>query len=275
MQGLGNDFVVIDGVNQSLSLTSGLIKHISDRHYGIGCDQVLVVGKPANNQADFTYQIFNADGSEVAQCGNGARCVGLFIMQKGLSKKQNLRLATKARLLDVSILENGLVQVDMGRPDFEPTQLPMLLSTVEQQGKLRYTIDIAGEQFDYGLVNVGNPHVVTIVDHFDLSKIVEVGTFCNEHKAFPEGVNVGFMKINAPDNIELRVFERGVGPTEACGSGACAAVVIGRSQGVLASSVIVRQPGGDLRVDWLSEEVPILMSGPASFVFEGEWLENN
>lgn len=241
MHGLGNDFVVIDAVSQKISMTADLIQRIANRQLGVGCDQVLLITTIEHPIADFGYRIFNADGSEAFQCGNGARCIGLFIRDKQLSNKETITLATRQRVLSVRVLSQNQVQVDMGRPRFDGPDC----------------------------VDVGNPHRVFIVDRIESSAVAAMGEQLNNDPAFPEGVNVGFMHIRSPKEVDLLVFERGVGITQACGSGACAAVAIGRQQKQLDVSVLVHQTGGDLQITWPSAEVSMQMTGPAAWVFDG------
>jgi len=270
MQGLGNDFVVIDAVTQPVDISQDLARQLADRHYGVGCDQVLIVERYHGDAADFNYRIFNADGSEVAQCGNGARCVGRFIKEK-LSDKKNIRLATKSSVLKVSVEDDGLVQLSMSAPSFEPESIPFEAQVASRKHDDSVTFSFGETVIDCGVVSVGNPHAVMVVSAFDIEKMNVNAKFLGSHPAFPEGVNVGFMKIISPDRIELQVYERGVGFTKACGSGACAAVVIGRMQGLLGSVVEVSQPGGSLRVQWDGADGNILLTGSAEFVFEGSW----
>lgn len=263
MQGLGNDFVVIDGFTQPVHMTVDLAKKISDRHYGIGCDQVLLITPPDNNQADFGYQIFNADGSEVFQCGNGARCVGLFIQQKKLSDKKIVVLATKRSELSVSVHANNQVEVTMPAPSFNPDLVPFVTETENPP----YNLLIDGREIMFDVVNVGNPHAIITVKELDLSDIERFGEKLSQHNAFPEETNVGFMQIISKDEISLAVYERGAGLTQACGSGAVAAVAVGQKNKQLSEKVCVRQSGGDVFV--IAKKGLLSLLGPAEFVFEG------
>lgn len=257
MQGLGNDFVVINAVAQSIHITSEWIRHIADRHYGVGCDQVLIISPASNPKADFTYRIFNADGAEVYQCGNGARCVGLYIRSKKLSDKKIIYLETQRNLIRVECRDNNHVLVDIAIPNFDPISLPYIPA---QTLTLPFAVDV---------VSVGNPHCVLQVNSLTRDEMIFIGEQLNAHPAFPEGVNVGFMQCESRDRIQLTVYERGAGMTQACGSGACAAVAVGRKRGLLNETVLVHQAGGDVQVTWKSEDAMIQLCGPAVTVFEG------
>lgn len=268
MQGLGNDFVVIDNVQQSISMSPELARKLSDRRYGVGCDQILMVEPSHTLEADFQYRIYNADGSEVYQCGNGARCLALFIKQRNLSDKRHIRLATQTTVMDVSVLDDNSVTVTMGNPSFHPIDIPF----VTKEMIAPHHLIINGEKIEFDVVNVGNPHCVIMVEDLGANDLDMIATTLNQHPAFPEGVNVGFMAVESPDKIQLEVIERGAGRTAACGSGACAAMVSGRKRGFLNADVSVSQPGGDLQVAWPSESAAIRMTGPAQEVFEAVWL---
>lgn len=257
MQGLGNDFVVLDAVSQSIHITSEFIVRIADRHYGVGCDQVLIIAPASNAKADFTYRIFNPDGAEVYQCGNGARCVGLLIQQKKLSDKKIIYLETKCSLMRVECVDNNNVIVDIAVPHFDPASLPFISSE-------NLTLP-----FEFDVVSVGNPHCVLYANTLSRAEMIAIGEQLNAHPAFPEGVNVGFMHCESRDRIVLCVYERGAGITQACGSGACAAVAVGRKRGLLNETVSVQQAGGDVQVIWKSEDAAIRLCGPAVTVFEG------
>ena len=265
MQALGNDFVVFDAVRQSIPVTPEWIRQIADRHWGVGCDQVLLVTPTDHPQADFGYRIFNADGIEVNQCGNGARCVGLFIQEKNLSAKKTVNLATRNNVIQVMCLPDRSVQVDIAIPDFHPDSLPF----VSAEKAALYPLQLDNHAIAFDVVSVGNPHCIICVDKIEIESVVDIGAQLNAHSAFPEGVNVGFMQVISPDEIRLCVYERGVGLTQACGSGACAAVAVGRRAGYLNSCVVVKQAGGELRVQWESPEKMIRLTGTASIVFEG------
>ncbi|HRY15378.1 MAG: diaminopimelate epimerase [Candidatus Competibacteraceae bacterium] len=268
MQGLGNDFVVIDGVNQAVTLESAQIRRLADRRFGIGCDQVLLVEASQRADADFRYRIFNADGGEVEQCGNGARCFACFVHDQGLTTKDVLWVETLAGLLQLHLLSDNRVRVDMGRPRLEPADAPFIAT----ERTLRYPIAVDGVEVEIGVVSMGNPHAVLIVNDVDQAPVADLGPLLEKHGRFPQRVNVGFMQVIAPDQIRLRVFERGAGETLACGSGACAAVVVGRLWGRLSANVRVELPGGTLEIHWAGEGESVLMTGPAATIFEG-WIE--
>lgn len=271
MHGLGNDFVVIDATQHPVTLKSSQIRAMANRKTGIGYDQLLMLESSPNPNIDFIYRIFNADGSEVEQCGNGARCVARFIKFKGLSDKEQWLLQARGGLINVKLLTDNQVAVDLAEPHFAPAQIPFIPSH-GQKGPIYY-LDVADQKLEFRIANIGNPHaVVTVSDLKDL-EIAPLGSALNHHPAFPEGVNLGFMQISHPQHIHLRVFERGAGETLACGSGACAAVVVGQQAGLLDSCVNVSQAGGDLRIEWLGGSAPLKMIGPAEFVFNGEWSE--
>lgn len=266
MHGLGNDFVVIDAIHQPITLSASAIRFIADRHFGIGCDQVLLVEKPVSKQADFKYRIFNADGSEVAQCGNGARCFARFVREKGLSDKDVVRVDTDAGQLVLTLTADGQVSVDMGVPEHDPAHIPLAVA----QQSLRYSLDIAGTPVSFYAVSMGNPHAVILVEDVDSAPVASLGPKIENHPAFPQRVNVGFMQVIDNTHIRLRVYERGAAETLACGSGACAAVVAGIAWGLLDNSVSVRLPGGLLEISWQGPGQPVLMKGPAVCVYEGE-----
>lgn len=264
MQGLGNDFVVIDAITQSIVMTPELAKTMCDRHYGIGCDQILLVTQTQNKNADFGYQIFNADGSEAFQCGNGARCVGLFIQQKKLSDKKKLRLETKNNhILTLSIQNDHQIAVGMGKANFDPLSLPF----ITEQKAAPYNLLIEHKEIIFDVVSIGNPHAIITTKELNLIEIENIGKKISMHPAFPDSVNVGFMKIVSPNEITLAVYERGAGMTQACGSGATAAVAIGHKKKILGENVMVNQIGGSLYVRCSEKE--LFLTGPAKFVFEG------
>ncbi len=265
MQGLGNDFVVIDAINQSINLTSEQIRHIADRHFGIGCDQLLLVEPAVSNSADFRYRIFNADGSEVAQCGNGARCFARFVRDKQLTDKNTVRVETHAGQLLLTFTGSGQITVNMGIPCHAPDKIPLKTS---QEAKA-YTLTIDGVSHVFGAVSMGNPHAVLQVADISTAPVLTLGAALEKHPFFPERVNVGFMQIINPKHILLRVYERGAAETLACGSGACAAVVVGIEQGLLSDNVKVTLPGGNLDIQWQGRSKPVFMTGPALTVFEG------
>ncbi|USF87728.1 diaminopimelate epimerase [Candidatus Endoriftia persephonae] len=266
MQGIGNDFVVFDAINQSVELSATQYRAIADRRFGVGCDQILLVESPRLPDTDFHYRIFNADGSEVEQCGNGARCFARFVHEKGLSSKRSIPVGTTSGRIVLNLLDDGLVQVDMGEPILDPTAIPFQADTIATS----YPLQVGGEQLMIGAVSMGNPHAVLLVDSVDSFPVERLGPLIENHPRFPQRVNVGFMQVIDRNQIQLRVFERGSGETLACGTGACAAVVAGRLQGLLDQRVQVNLPGGNLVVEWPGEEYPVLMSGPAVTVFEGK-----
>jgi len=265
MHGLGNDFVVINAINQSLTLTPEKIRLMSDRHFGIGFDQLLLVEKPISDNADFRYRIFNADGGEVAQCGNGARCFARFIREKKLSEKDEICVDTDSGQLLLRFDENGLITVNMGIPKHKPADIPLV---AEQESRF-YNVSIGGSEQTFGAVSLGNPHAVIQVNDINSAPVAELGQKLESHAVFPQRANIGFMQIINHNHIKLRVYERGAAETLACGSGACAAVVIGIEQSLLNHEVRVELPGGELKIRWSGRGEPVFMTGPAVSVFEG------
>jgi diaminopimelate epimerase len=265
MHGLGNDFVVIDAVRQTVDLSPDQVRRIADRHFGVGCDQLLLVERPTSPAADFRYRIFNADGGEVAQCGNGARCFARFVHEQGLSDKQEVRVDTRTGSLTLRREEDGNITVNMGVPLHDPGQIPL---RAERESS-SYAVEVEGTSWAFGAVSMGNPHAVLAVDTIDEAPVSTVGPVLESHDWFPERVNVGFMQILDRHRIRLRVFERGSGETLACGSGACAAAVVGIGQGKLESPVQVELPGGSLSICWLGRGKEVFMTGPAATVFVG------
>ena len=265
MQGLGNDFVVIDAIRQKVHLTPEKIRFLADRHFGVGCDQVLLVESAHQAHADFRYRIFNADGSEVAQCGNGARCFARFVRDQGLSEKDEIQVDTDAGRLVLRHSDADQITVNMGVPRHAPAEIPL----EAEEERYRYPIEIDGRTWSFGAVSMGNPHAVLLVDDVDFAPVDSLGPRLESHAVFPERVNVGFMQVMDAHNARLRVFERGSGETLACGSGACAAVVVGIEQGLLLSPVKVELPGGTLSIAWQGRGFPVFMTGPAVKVFEG------
>jgi len=266
MHGLGNDFVVIDAVRQQINLTTNAIKRLADRNLGIGCDQVLLIEPPTDKSVDFNYRIFNCDGSEVEQCGNGARCMGQYIADQQLSGKKSVLLKTKNRVMEVTTKAKNMVTANMGAPIFTPADIPF---TSERQDKL-YPIEAESQNFEISALSVGNPHAVIQVEDIDTVAVNEIGTLIQAHTQFPESVNVGFMQIIDRQTIKLRVYERGAGETQACGSGACAAAVAAIQQNLVDASVNLKLLGGSLSVEWQGDGEPILMTGPAETVFHGK-----
>ncbi|MEE9343271.1 MAG: diaminopimelate epimerase [Gammaproteobacteria bacterium] len=266
MHGIGNDFVVINAMQQPFALTLEQVRHIADRRFGIGCDQLLVVEPATIGIADFKYRVFNADGHEVEQCGNGARCFAHYVRAKKLTDKTVIPVETASGLIELTLLENSHVRVNMGTPIFDPESIPFEANTQAD----RYAITVNDETMDIGAVSMGNPHAVLEVVDIDHTPVERLGANIEAHRRFPDHVNVGFMQVLDRNNIKLRVWERGAGETLACGTGACAAVVIGQIQGLLDETVRVTLTGGQLVVSWAGENHPVLMTGPASFVFEGK-----
>ena len=268
MHGCGNDFVVLDLITQRLVLRDKHVRKLADRRFGIGCDQVLVVEAPTHPDVDFRYRIYNADGSEVEQCGNGARCFARYVREKRLTGKDTIRVETRAGVIELQIAADKQVRVDMGAPVLEPAQIPF----EAHERATTYEIDVDGRYIEIGAVSMGNPHAVLLVDDVERAPVAELGALIERHPRFPNKVNVGFMQVLNRGEIRLRVFERGVGETLACGTGACAAVVSGIQRGLLDNSVSVHLPGGDLHIDWAGSGQPVLMTGPATTVYEGQIL---
>lgn len=272
MQGLGNDFIVINAITNNISLSKEAIKKLADRHFGIGCDQILIVEAPSvlqKNSVDFTYRIFNADGSEAEQCGNGARCLAKFVFEHNLSNKKNLVLATKCCKIHTRLEDNGQITVILNGPIFEPKDIPFL--THEQA--LQYNLGFLGYgMIEIGVVSVGNPHAVLLANDQILDSFADLGPLICNSEYFPERVNVNFLQILDKKHVKIRVYERGSGETLACGSGACASVVIGRLWGMLDSVVLVKLLGGNLLIEWDEQSNIIKMTGPAEQVFNGEVL---
>lgn len=265
MHGLGNDFVVLDGINQKIDLDRQQIRTLADRHFGIGCDQLLLV-EEAEGTADFRYRIFNADGGEVEQCGNGARCFVRYVHEHGLTHKNEIRIETLSGVISPKLEVNGDVTVNMGKPQFEPEEIPF----IAEKRELTYSLEIQGRLVTISAVSMGNPHAVLLVQDVDTAPVEADGALIEAHPRFPKKVNVGFMQIVDRSRIRLRVFERGAGETLACGTGACAAVVVGIRLGLLDRQVTVSTRGGELTINWDGNDAPVWMTGPAVTVFEGE-----
>ena len=265
MQGAGNDFVVIDGVTQSVDLSTAQLKRIANRRRGIGCDQILVLTPPDEPDADFRYAIYNADGSRAGQCGNGARCVARFLREKRLTRKRELRLLTDGEPLALSFSENGRVFAGLPAPRFDPAVIPFSVSELASQ----YPLEVQGQNLSIGALSLGNPHAILMIDDCDAAPVNTLGPLIESHERFPDRVNVGFMQIVSRTELKLRVYERGVGETEACGSGACAAVVHGIGLGLLDADVAVQLPGGKLSVSWAGAEALVWLGGPTASVFDG------
>ena len=266
MEGLGNDFVVVDATREAFALSAAEIRRLADRRFGVGCDQVLVV-ETARGDADFRYRIFNADGGEVEQCGNGARCFVVFVREHGLTDKREIRVETAGGLIVPRLEADGEVSVDMGAPRFAPDEIPFMGGT----GEALDTLEVDGREIRVSVISMGNPHAVQIVDDVEAAPVSTLGPAIEAHPRFPERVNAGFMEIVDRDTIRLRVFERGAGETLACGTGACAAVVAGRRLGLLNERVRVATRGGALTIAWPGDGAAVVMKGPARTVFEGEW----
>jgi diaminopimelate epimerase len=266
MHGLGNDFAVFDFISQRGYLTSEQVRLIADRHLGIGCDQVLVVEAPDSPDVDFRYRIFNADGSEVEQCGNGARCFARFVREQRLTNKRQIRVQTLSGIIELNVLLDERICVDMGVPQFVPAQIPFEAPCEANN----YTLDVNSQTLDVSAVSMGNPHCVLRVDNVDTAPVATLGPAIEHHPRFPRRVNAGFLQVVDQHHIRLRVFERGSGETLACGTGACAAAVVGIRHGWLASPVRVSLPGGDLLIEWAGGNNAVMMTGPAVTVFRGQ-----
>ena len=267
MEGAGNDFVVLDGVREKIDLAPEQLRALADRHFGVGCDQILLVEPARGPGADFRYRIFNADGGEVEQCGNGARCFVHFVREHGLTDKTRLRVETLGGIIEPSLAAGGEVTVDMGVPRFEPDAIPFIGGT----GAPIEPLEVDGRSLMISALSLGNPHAVQRVERIDEAPVTSQGPRIEAHPRFPHGVNAGYMEVVDRANIHLRVWERGAGETLACGTGACAAVVAGMRRGLLDSLVQVMARGGALSVAWDGGTSPVRMTGPAKTVFEGEW----
>ncbi|MBI5330871.1 MAG: diaminopimelate epimerase [Betaproteobacteria bacterium] len=266
MQGAGNDFVVLDGVRQRLNLSPDHYRALAERHFGIGCDQILVVEPATQPDCDFRYRIFNADGGEVQQCGNGARCFVRFVHDQGLTPKREIRVETAAGVIVPRLEDDGRVTVDMGPPRFAPAAIPFLADAEA----LTYVLDVDGEPVEVSALSMGNPHAVRVVCNLDAAPVQELGAKIERHPRFPERVNVGFMQVLHRREVRLRVYERGAGETLACGTGACAAVVAGIRRDLLDDEVRVHALGGDLNIRWGGVGQSVFLTGPAETVFTGE-----
>ncbi|MGC3963382.1 MAG: diaminopimelate epimerase [Rhodocyclaceae bacterium] len=266
MQGLGNDFVVIDAINQQVELTPEQARYLADRRFGVGCDQILIVERPTQAGVDFRYRIYNADGGEVEQCGNGARCFVRFVHEKGLTRSKEIRVETKSGIIGPRLNDDGLVTVDMGVPVFEPARVPF----VSDSDAIVQMLEVGADKIAITAVSMGNPHAVQVVANVETAPVLEQGALIERHPRFPARVNAGFLQVVNEHTINLRVFERGSGETLACGTGACAAVVTGISRELIATPVTVHTHGGDLSIAWNGPGTPVLMTGPAVTVFDGE-----
>ncbi len=266
MQGVGNDFVVLDAVRQKITLDAQSVRRISDRHFGVGCDQMLVIERPRSPETDFFYRIYNASGEEVEHCGNGARCFLRFVREQGLTDKSEIKVETINGIITLRLAANNEVTVDMGAPIFEPSQIPFVAGRVS----LTYTLDVAGTAVQISALSMGNPHAVQVVADVDTVPVTTQGPLIENHVQFPRKVNAGFMQVLDRHQVRLRVYERGAGETLACGTGACAAVVAGIHRGLLDSPVSVQTRGGKLSIAWDGSGTSVMMTGPAETVFEGE-----
>lgn len=273
MHGQGNDFVMLNGIAQNISLAPAQIRHIANRNFGVGCDQLLLVEKTLLPDVDFCYRIFNGDGGEVEQCGNGTHCFAQFVRDEALTDKNVLRVETMKGIISPSIGVDGVVTTDMGAPRFLPHEIPF----VADGESIKYALAVAGQMVTIGVVSMGNPHAVQIVDNIDHAPVCEMGPLIEHHARFPQRVNAGFMQVLSRDHVKLRVWERGAGETLACGTGACAAVVTGIRFGLLNNTVRVTARGGELTVTWhpVQANAPVLMAGKPTLVFRGEININN
>jgi diaminopimelate epimerase len=266
MHGLGNDFMVVDCITQNIFFSPDLIRRLANRHTGVGFDQLLVVEAPYDPETDFHYRIFNADGSEVEQCGNGARCFARFVRMKGLTNKYSINVSTKKGKMVLHVEDDDQITVNMGVPEFEPNNIPFKAKQAEKT----YILRVGEKTLFCGAVSMGNPHVVTVVDDVTMAEVELLGPLLESHERFPERVNVGFMQVVSRDEVKLRVYERGAGETQACGSGACGAVAVGIVQELLGDNVTVHLPGGSLNIRWQGPGKPLYMTGPATHVFDGQ-----
>lgn len=266
MHGLGNDFMVVDAISQPFRLRPEMIRKLADRHFGVGFDQLLVVEPPGMPDVDFRYRIFNADGSEVEQCGNGARCFARFVRDQRLTNRRVLRVQTAAGVIELRIGRDGWVTVDMGVPELNPPAIPFAADSLQ----LVYPVEVNGQLVELSVVSMGNPHGVLLVDDVDTAPVETLGPLLERHPRFPARANIGFLQIIDRGHARLRVYERGSGETLACGSGACAAVVVGRLRGLLDDKVRVTLSGGDLVIEWQGEGAPVMMEGPTARVFDGQ-----
>jgi diaminopimelate epimerase len=266
MHGAGNDFVMLDGMHQNIELSPEQLRLLADRHFGVGCDQILLVEKPGNKAADFRYRIFNADGGEVEQCGNGARCFLRFVHDRHLTSKREIVVETRSGLISLRLEQDGRVTVNMGAPIFEPARIPFQGGS----GTASEPLEVAGETLDISALSMGNPHAVQLLGNIEHARVNELGPLIEHHPRFPQRVNAGFMQVMNRNNLRLRVYERGAGETLSCGTGACAAVVAGIRRGLLDSPVNVATRGGVLTIAWGGDGTPVLMTGPAITVFSGE-----
>jgi len=268
MHGIGNDFIVIENLSEpQLQLDQQLLLRLTDRRLGVGCDQVLVIEPARLSEADYRYRIYNADGSEVEQCGNGVRCVARYLWDRALLDPKTAKLESLAGLMQVWPATDQQVRVNMGRPNFDPQAIP-----IKMENSSQYPFNIDSQEYLFGGVSMGNPHLTATVSDINNAPLQTVGIKLQNHPDLPEAANVGFMQIHDRHKIELRVFERGVGETRACGSGACAAAAIGMRWGLLDSEITVSLPGGDLKIQWAGSDCDLYMTGAAQYAFNGQWL---
>ncbi len=272
MHGLGNDFVVIDAVGQDIALSGEQVRLIADRHFGVGCDQVLLVEPPTLDGAEFRYRIFNADGGEVEQCGNGARCFARFVHDRGMTGSANIPVETAAGMIYLQLEDDGQVTVDMGVPSFDSGALPFEADDRDKNDTEYHQLVVNGEKYAIGAVSMGNPHAVLLVDSVAEAPVERLGPAIESHERFPERVNVGFMEIMDRSRIRLRVYERGAGETLACGTGACAAAAVGIHNSLLDHTVDVELRGGHLTIRWQGDGKPLFMTGPAQTVYQGQMI---
>lgn len=268
MHGLGNDFAVLNALDGSFNLSKKQIKQMADRRHGIGFDQVLIIEPHKNDDADFFFRIYNADGTEAEQCGNGLRCVARYAQDHGIVERDTIKIACKGGLMEAHLEDDTMVKVNMGAPAFAPQDIPCNIKNEQ----LIYNLTIENAEIHLGIVSMGNPHAVVCVDDINTVDVAAVGEAISVHNVFPNGVNVGFMQVTQPYSALLEVFERGSGKTPACGSGACAAMVYGNKLGILEREVSIIQPGGELVIEWSGGGNPVYMTGPAIRVYEGQWL---
>ena len=274
MHGLGNDFLMLDLISQNIQIRKEQIRCLADRHLGIGFDQLLMAEPPQDPEMDFRFRIYNSDGSEAEQCGNGARCFTRFVRDRGLTTKTELKLETMNGPVQCKLQKDGNITVNMGAPRLQPECIPFVAdrTQITYSLKLKDTLCATQAEVEISAVSMGNPHAVLLVENVDTAPVKTLGPVLATHDRFPQGTNVSFMEVVDPNNIRLRVYERGAGETRACGSGACATVVAGRLQGLLDQDVNVQLPGGTLRIEWLGDDSPVMQTGPACRVYEGHLL---
>ncbi len=266
MHGLGNDFMVIDSVTQNVTITSDRVRKWSDRHTGIGFDQLLIIAPPSHPDIDFSYRIFNADGSEVEQCGNGARCFAKFVRDKRLTSKKHIIVETASGIIELHVLTNNQIRVNMGKPRLQPTEIPLKV----QQQATSYTLFVEQQSIEFSAVSMGNPHAVLRAEDLELAPVATLGPKIEHHPLFPNKVNVGFLEVLDRHHAKLRVWERGAGETQACGTGACAAAVTAIQNNWMDSPINIKLAGGTLTIEWDKNDSPVFMTGNAVTVYEGK-----